>query len=180
MDAANNSSALNTNIFLIGFMGSGKSHWGKIWAERNQLSFIDLDELIEKDAGKSIAAIFESKGEDYFRLLESEALRKLEGFQNTIIACGGGTPCFYNNIDWMNQHGITIYIESTPVQILERVFAEKEKRPLLKKLNEAELLFFIEQKLKERQPHYSKATITVQSVSLHEEVLPELTSSIKS
>jgi len=164
------------NFFLIGFMGSGKSHWGKIWAEANQRSFIDLDAVIEEKAGKTVAAIFELDGEDYFRDLEAEALRTCGDLQNTIVACGGGTPCFHENMHWMNQHGTTIYIACTGTEILERVLLEKEKRPLLKKLNQAELLFFIEQKVKEREPFYAQASLTVQSGLLTESSFPEIIS----
>ena len=89
-------------------MGSGKTHWGKIWAEMNGFIFIDLDAEIEKEVGKSIAAIFENKGEPYFREIEAATLRTFAGAQNTIVACGGGTPCFYENIKWMNEQGTTI------------------------------------------------------------------------
>ena len=167
-----------SNYFLIGFMGSGKSHWGRLWASANQLTFIDLDEVIEKNEQKSIAEIFDTNGEDYFRKLEAIALRKCGHLQNTLIACGGGTPCFFENMQWMNEHGITIYISSKPIEILDRVLAEKEKRPLLKKLNQAELLFYIEKKLKEREPFYSQAKVTVQSVGLNEDSFLSIVSSI--
>ena len=169
---------LGKNYFLIGFMGTGKSHWGKLWAAANKLTFIDLDELIEQDEQTTIAEIFEVKGEAYFRNLEKEALRKCGDLQNTLIACGGGTPCFFENMQWMNEHGITIYISSKPIQILDRVMEEKEKRPLLKKLNEGEVLVYIEQKLKEREPFYSQAKIKVDSKSLHENSFAEIASSI--
>ncbi len=169
---------LKGNFFLIGFMGSGKSHWGKIWAEANQFSFVDLDTIIEQKAGKTVAAIFESKGEDYFRGMEAEALRTCVDLQNTLVACGGGTPCFYGNIQWMNEHGTTIYIACTSTEILARVLLEKEKRPLLKKLNQAELLFFIEQKVKEREPFYTQASLTVQSGALTDASFPEIISII--
>ena len=139
---------------------------------------IDLDELIEQDEQTTIAEIFEVKGEAYFRNLEKEALRKCGDLQNTLIACGGGTPCFFENMQWMNEHGITIYISSKPIQILDRVMEEKEKRPLLKKLNEGEILFYIEQKLKEREPFYSQAKIKVDSKSLNENSFVEIASSI--
>jgi len=166
------------NFFLIGFMGSGKSHWGKIWTEANQLSFVDLDAAIEEKTGKTVAAIFELNGEDYFRFVEADALRTCANMQNTIIACGGGTPCFHENMKWMNENGTTIYIACTATEILARVLLEKEKRPLLKKLNQAELLFFIEQKVKEREPFYTQASLTVQSGSLTETSFPEIISTI--
>lgn len=155
-----------SNIFLVGFMGSGKSHWGKIWAEENKCSFVDLDEVIEKMAGKTIAQLFEINGEDYFRKLEAETLRSCASLQNTLIASGGGTPCYHDNMEWMNANGVTIYLSCTAREVLKRVEEEQEKRPLLKKLNQAELLFFIEQKLAERLPFYSQATYSVSSDTL--------------
>ena len=169
---------LDKNYFLIGFMGPGKSHWGKLWAAANKLTFVDLDELIEKEEDSTIAEIFDTKGEDYFRKIEKELLRKSGELINTLIACGGGTPCFFDNMQWMNDHGITIYIQSRPVEILDRVMEEKEKLPLLKKLNEEELLFYIEQKLKEREPFYSQAKIKVESDSLDENSFAKIVSDI--
>ena len=166
------------NYFLIGFMGTGKSHWGKLWAVANKLTFVDLDVLIENEEHINIAEIFDTKGEDYFRKLEKEVLRKCGELKNTLIACGGGTPCFFDNMQWMNDHGVTIYIQSGPVEILDRVMEEKEKRPLLKKLNKGELLFYIEQKLKEREPFYSQAQIKVESDSLDENSFAKIASDI--
>ncbi len=166
------------NIFLIGFMGSGKSHWGKIWASINQMSFIDLDDLIEKREGKTISAIFESSGEDHFRKSEAAALSTCADFENTIIATGGGTPCFFENMQWMNSHGITIYISSTAVEIAQRLLPEMDKRPLLKNLTQVELLNFIEKKLKERERFYSQAQLTVQSGHLNEDAFPVILSTI--
>ena len=153
-------------IFLIGFMGSGKSHWGSLWAKEKDLDFIDLDKLIEEQEHKTVAEIFEINGEDYFRQAEAHMLRMMADKENTIIACGGGTPCFNENMEWMNRNGITIYLQTTASNILQRVVAEKNKRPLIKKLNEAELLFFIEQKLQERESFYSAAKIIVKSNDL--------------
>ena len=147
-------------------MGSGKSHWGKIWAGAHNKSFVDLDEVIELKEGKSIADIFELKGETYFREIETLALKSCYNLHDTVIACGGGTPCFFDNMQWMNTNGNTIYIKCTVTEILDRVLSEKEKRPLLKKLNQGELLFFIEQKLKEREVFYSQAKLIVQSSDL--------------
>lgn len=146
-------------IFLIGFMGSGKTHWGRLWAEKSGLAFFDLDALIEADEKKTIDSIFEKDGEAYFRKKESAALKTFSGKDNCIVACGGGTPCFNDNIQWMNANGTTIYLKASASQVLTRVHNEKDKRPLLKKLNTAEILFFIEQKLKEREPFYSQARI---------------------
>jgi shikimate kinase len=161
-------------FFLIGFMGSGKTYWGKIWAAKNGLDFYDLDELIEKKEGKTIAAIFETAGEDYFRKIEIVALQSFAAIENCIIACGGGAACFNDNMQWMNDNGKTVYLSAKPQYILTRVKEEKDKRPLINKLNEAELLFFIEQKLKEREPFYNQANFILPATELNDDSLSTL------
>ena len=164
-------------IFLIGFMGSGKTYWGKIWAQKKGLDFYDLDEIIEEKEGRSIATIFEKEGEDYFRKIETEALHTFSEKDNCIIACGGGAACFNDNIRWMNENGTTVYLAASPQYILSRVKEEeKGKRPLINKLNEAELLFFIEQKLKERELFYKQAKIILPVTELNENSLSTLNS----
>jgi shikimate kinase len=158
-------------IFLIGFMGSGKTYWGKIWAQENNLTFYDLDEVVEKEQGKTIAVIFEKEGEDNFRKIEASALRAFAETESCIIACGGGTACFNDNMQWMNENGTTVYLSATPPYILSRVKEEKDKRPLINKLNEAELLFFIEQKLKEREPFYSQSKFILPVAELNDDYL---------
>jgi len=158
-------------FFLIGFMGSGKSHWGRIWAKQTGLAFYDLDEIVEAGQGRSVASIFEKDGEGFFRGLETEALLGFAGKDNCIVACGGGAACFNNNMDWMNEQGTTVYLSATPQFIFNHVIDEQHKRPLIKKLNKAELLFFIEQKLKEREPFYSQAAYVLPVAELRENSL---------
>jgi shikimate kinase len=160
-------------FFLNGFMASGKSHWGRIWAAEYKLGFIDLDEVIEMEEGKPVVDIFESKGEDYFRSVEAEKLRELGELKNIIISCGGGTPCFFDNMQWMNEHGITVYISATADEILRRLLKGQEQRPLIKELNQAELIFFIQQKLKQREPFYSQANIVLQSAEITDHTFAE-------
>lgn len=148
-------------------MGSGKSYWGKIWAAKHQFDFIDLDDEIEKREQQSVADIFEKKGEVYFREKEAEVLRSLDLAENMIISCGGGSPCFYDNMKWMNEHGLTVFLNASAHYILNNIKNEKDKRPLLKYTNDAELLFFIEQKIKERMSFYNKAKIIVEAATLH-------------
>lgn len=144
-------------IFLLGFMGSGKSHWGKLWADAHDMLYVDLDRQIERQEQTSIATIFDNTGEEYFRIREAAILREQVKNQHCIIACGGGSPCFFDNMKWMNENGITVFLEATPPFLVKNVLDEKEKRPLIRDLNEAEILFFIEQKLKERNPFYQEA-----------------------
>jgi len=146
-------------IFIIGFMGSGKSFSGKRLAEKMNMDFIDLDKYIEDQEGKTIREIFATEGEDYFRKTEQRCLIEMKNFENTIIAVGGGTPCFFQNMDWMNENGKTIFLE-TPVKILaNRLEKAMENRPLLHGFSKKELRIFIEKKLEERNPFYRKSKI---------------------
>src|ERR1700757_2419314 len=135
-------------IFLIGFMGSGKTHWGKRWSEAHQIPFVDLDDAIETAAGKTVAEIFTVHGEAFFRDMETKMLRSFATEKNMIIACGGGTPCFHDNMKWMNEHGTTVYITSPAAIIMKRVSKQQDKRPLLRDMNPVELLAYIEQTIK--------------------------------
>jgi shikimate kinase len=130
-------------VFLIGFMGSGKTYWGKKWAASSNLRFFDIDDKVEREQEKTIAEIFAEDGEDHFRNLETNALRSFANQQNVIVATGGGTPCFNDNITWMNGNGSCIYLHSSPEKIFQRLTSETEKRPLIKHLQNEELLFYI-------------------------------------
>ncbi len=145
------------NIFLVGFMGSGKTYWGRIWSHQYGLQFFDLDDMIELKQKKTIATIFEKDGEAFFRKIETTALKTFSEKNNCIIACGGGTAAYNDNMQWMNENGITVYLSATAHYIYDRVLEEKEKRPLISKLNQGELFFFIEQKVKERELFYKQA-----------------------
>lgn len=145
------------NIFLTGFMGSGKSYWGHQWAAAHGYSFYDLDIQVEKAFKMPVEQIFETHGEGKFRELERYHLRKFENKKRFLLACGGGTPCFFDNLQWMKLHGTVVYLKASPEYILDRVMDETDKRPLLKEVNKAELLFFIQKTLKEREPFYMQA-----------------------
>jgi shikimate kinase len=155
-------------------MGSGKSHWGHIWAREEGFAFYDLDTEIEKAFEMSVEEIFEKHGEDKFREMERYHLRKFESPKKFLVACGGGTPCFFDNLEWMKQHGSVIYLKASPEYILERVMDETQKRPLIKRINPSELLFFIEQKLKEREPVYLQADHVWEVASLNKDSLSHL------
>lgn len=158
-------------IFLIGFMGSGKSYTGKRLAKALKYPFIDLDEWIETKNQQKISEIFAEKGEAAFRLVEQAALKEMLSYTKVVISCGGGTPCFFDNLDWMKQNGLTIYLK-TPVEILvNRLENEKAHRPLLQKMEN--LSQFIETKLKEREPFYCNASI-IYHQQLEEEKVYEI------
>ena len=148
---------LNKNLYLLGFMGSGKSFVGKQIAEKIGWKFCDLDELIESKAQCSIAEIFDDHGEEYFRIMEHECLKELLLTEQTVVALGGGTPCFHNNMALLNKNGLTFFLD-VPVDVLsDRLISETDKRPLLKGKTGTELTSFIEKKLKQRMAYYRKA-----------------------
>jgi shikimate kinase len=121
-------------------MGSGKSYWGRKLSEKLRLPFFDLDEQIESSEGKTISQIFAEEGEEYFRLIEKDTLHIIsESHDSFIMATGGGTPCYFNNIDFMNKSGTAVWI-NTPIDLLhERLLKEKTQRPLIKNLDDAQL-----------------------------------------
>ncbi|MEP7253124.1 MAG: shikimate kinase [Ginsengibacter sp.] len=148
---------LPDKFFLIGFMGSGKSHWGKIWSAKTKLPFYDLDHRIEKAFKITIAEIFEIKGEEKFRELERYHLRKFSRKKRYLLACGGGTPCFSDNLQWMKSEGTVIYLKASPELIVQRLTHETAHRPVIKNVKPSELLSFIKNKLTEREPFYLQA-----------------------
>lgn len=154
---------MNDHVFLIGFMGSGKTRWGQILAEKLDRPFLDLDEFIEENEGKTIAEIFAESGENGFRILERENLLRLAALPPTVVATGGGTPCFFDNMAWMKRHGTTIYFEVLPHILFERLKNERERRPLLKNLDENELKNFIQNRLNEREPFYQQADFSLKN-----------------
>jgi shikimate kinase len=158
-------------IFLIGFMGSGKTYWGSRWAAKYDLPFIDLDERVAQIENKTIAEIFERDGEEYFREVETACLKKNPGKDNFIMACGGGTACYNNNMLWMNENGTTVYLSASPQVLYKRLMDEKDKRPLLKKIHPDELIPFIKRKLQEREPFYRQAKIILPEEELNMESL---------
>jgi len=147
-------------IFLIGFMGSGKTYWGKQLSEKLKLPFFDLDEQMESSEGKTINQLFAENGEEYFRLLEKDTLHIItESHESFIMATGGGTPCYFNNIDYMNKAGTTVWV-NTPVEVLyERLAKEKVNRPLLKNLDDTQIKGFILKKFSDRKIYYEQAEI---------------------
>lgn len=142
-------------------MGAGKSYWGKQLAEHLELPFYDLDDVIVESEEMSISDIFATKGEDYFRQKESFWLRELSEGDNFLISCGGGVPCFQDNMDVMNERGTTIWLNPELAVIVDRLKRKKSKRPLIADLPDDEIMAFVEKKLAERQPFYQQAQITI-------------------
>jgi len=145
-------------IFLIGYMGSGKTAMGRILANHLGLDFIDLDAYIENKYKLTIARIFEQKGETEFREIESKCLHEVGEFENIVIGTGGGTPCFFDNMEFMNRNGDTIYLRLTAEHLAARLSTTKAGvRPILQNKSEDELLQFIKDNLKHREFYYLQA-----------------------
>ena len=152
-----------SRVYLIGFMGCGKTSWGKKLAAGLGYNFIDLDHTLEAQVGCTIAEYFASHGEEAFRKLESEVLKQTEYPENVIVSTGGGLPCFFDNMDWMNAHGQSVYMKLTPKALASRLEHAKTPRPVLQGKKGEELVAFIESKLAERESFYSQASITAES-----------------
>ena len=157
-------------VFLIGFMGCGKSTKAKQLANRLGCDVIDLDAIIVAQEGKSIADYFAENGEAAFRKLEQETLKNYPYPETSVIATGGGLPCFFDNMEWMNANGKTVYLKMTPPQLVSRLH-NREKRPLLKGMDDEQLLAFIETKLTERNAFYNQAQVVVNAFDLDVEEL---------
>lgn len=146
-------------IFLIGFMGSGKTTLGKKIASHLHLEFIDMDDYIELREGRSISSIFEKEGEEYFRVLEHEALKELLGKENVLVSAGGGTPCFFNNMELINASAQSVYLKVEPAMLLGRLKGATTQRPLLANLTVEELRLQISEKLAVRESFYLQSKI---------------------
>lgn len=146
-------------IFIIGYMACGKTTFGKALARATGRDFIDLDFYIEQRFRKSISAIFNQAGEDDFRRKEAAMLREVGEFENVVIACGGGTPCFNENIDYMLARGTVIFLEASPARILQRLEINNKRRPLMAGKTSEEMRAEIEKGLASRLPYYSRAHI---------------------
>jgi shikimate kinase len=144
-------------IIFIGYMGAGKTTVGKALSKELGIPFYDLDWYIQSRMRKTVAQLFAERGEEGFRQVEYNMLHEVAEFENVIISCGGGTPCFFDNIDYMNGQGETVYLKATPEVLYGHLKMGKSVRPLLVGKTENELLTFIEQQLSVREPYYMKA-----------------------
>lgn len=156
-------------IFLIGYMGCGKSTLGRLASSMSGRSFIDLDSYIEGRFHATVKEIFAEKGEEGFRQIERSMLHEVGEFEDVIVACGGGTPCFFDNMEWMNMHGTTVYLDTSVDKLFTRLKRGKHKRPLIADKTDGELRDFIVGALMARMPHYSKAKVVFKSDLLDSE-----------
>ena len=153
-------------LFLIGYMASGKTTLGRALGRATGYQFIDLDFYITQRYRKSIPEIFAETGEEEFRRIESEMLREVGEFCDVIISCGGGTPCFHSNMEFMNSHGVTLLLDASTECTIRRLKEAKTRRPILEKVAEEELPAFIESHKLEREPFYSQAQLRMDSEQL--------------
>jgi shikimate kinase len=167
----------NQILYIIGFMGSGKTTAGKRLASLLNWSFVDLDKKIEEQTGLTIPEIFSLHGEDHFRKVEAEILKSLVTDSNTVISTGGGTPCYADNMKFMLETGFTIYLKLTPGQLVSRLNNSSDERPLIKNLTGESLLNFIEEKLAFREKWYEKSALIIDGFDLD---IPNLNFKVKS
>ena len=154
-------------FFLVGYMGSGKSTIGKQLAAKLNYTFIDLDSLIEADYHSAINEILSNKGEAEFSGMEHNTLKRVIEKNNIVVACGGGTPCYYENMDLMNRNGITIYIKMSTDALISRLMQAKTSRPLLANKTEEELRTFVTTQLEKREDTYHQAHYVVKGKDLN-------------
>ena len=148
-------------IILIGYMGAGKTTVGRALSKELGIPFYDLDWYIESRMRRKVSQIFAERGEEGFRLIERSMLHEVAEFENVVISCGGGTPCFFDNIDYMNQQGQVVYLRCEPEVLHKHLMMGKTERPLLKGKSPEELTAFIKEQLEKREPFYSKAQHTL-------------------
>lgn len=164
-------------IYLIGYMGCGKSTLGRRLAEHSGLQFVDMDDYIEKRNFKTIPQIFAEEGEAEFRKKERKALEELSEFTDTIIATGGGAPCFFDNVDLMNKSGKTIYLNIDPKILADRLIKSKTERPLIKGKSRKELVEFIDETLRKRNEFYKQASYEINQPDIDLDDLMKMISS---
>jgi shikimate kinase len=168
---------MDKRIFLIGYMGSGKTTLGRKLAARLKYELIDLDHVLEKQVGMTITEYFAAHGEAAFRELESYLLKNTIYPGNVVVSTGGGLPCFFDNMHWMKQHGRVIYIKVNAKTLAGRLENNKDDRPILRHKHGDELIAFIDDKLTEREPWYNQANIIADGLSLTAERLELLLTS---
>lgn len=149
-------------ILIVGYMGAGKTTLGKMLAKELGIGFYDLDWYIEERMRKTVPQLFAERGEDGFREVERRLLHEVAEFEDVVISCGGGTPCFFDNMDYMNAQGETVYLKADPEVLYAHVNMGKKVRPLLQGKTREEVIAFMEDHLRQREPYYAKAKHTLE------------------
>ena len=144
-------------IFLTGYMGADKTTLGKAFARKLNLPFVDLDWYMEERFHKTVGELFVERGEAGFRELEKNMLHEVGAFENVVISTGGGAPCFFDNMDFMNRNGKTVFLNVHPDVLFRRLRVAKQQRPILQGKQDDELKEFIIRALEKRTPFYSQA-----------------------
>lgn len=144
-------------IILIGYMCAGKTTVGKALAKELGRTFYDLDWYVEERFHKKVPQIFAEEGEARFRDLERRMLHEVAEFENIVLSCGGGTPCHFDNMDYMNSVAETYYLKATPETLIQHIAISRGERPLLKGKSPEELREFVSTQLAKREPYYEKA-----------------------
>lgn len=155
-------------IFLTGYMGAGKTTLGKAFARQLNISFIDLDWYIEERFHKTVRELFADRGEDGFRELERNMLHEVAEFENVVISTGGGAPCFFDNMEFMNRMGKTVFLDVHPDVLFRRLRVAKQQRPILQGKGDDELKAFIKEALEKRAPFYTQAQYTFNAEELED------------
>lgn len=155
-------------------MGAGKSYWGQRLAERLHVPFIDLDAYIEAGEGSTVAGLFERAGEHGFRRLERRYLHQLADLPPAVVATGGGTPCFFDNMAWMNEHGLTVYLDTPAPVLAARLRTDRATRPLLSQVADHDLEAHIQNLLRHREPFYRQAALVLDAAGAEEAFLARL------
>ena len=156
-------------IFLIGYMGSGKTTIGKSLSKAMGLQFVDVDLFIENRHRKTVGQLFAEKGETTFREIERRSLEEIAGFEDIIISTGGGAPCFFDNMELMNSLGTTVYLKVSETELANRLILVKQNRPLIKDKNREELKIFISESLQKRESFYNQAKLVFDTEQLLDE-----------
>ncbi|WP_297087065.1 shikimate kinase [uncultured Draconibacterium sp.] len=163
-------------VYLIGYMGCGKSRLGRRFSEHLGVQFVDMDDYIEERNCKTVPQLFADYGEDGFREKERKALEELSEFTDVVIATGGGAPCFFDNIDLMNKTGKTVFLNIDPAILADRLLSSKTERPLIKGKSREELVAFIDETLKKRKQFYSQAQFIISEPDFDLDKLQEMIS----
>jgi len=157
-------------VFLIGYMGAGKTTAGRILARRMNLNYIDTDYFIENRYHRRISEIFASEGETYFREMEQRVLLEISEYEDVIISTGGGLPCFNGNMTLMNHTGVTVYLDVPAAELATRLEKSLTLRPVLKQRAGDELVDFIKESLSTRKPFYEQAKIWIQTEKMNNDI----------